>query len=204
MQSQTPIWKTRKGKISIGVGAFSALCACCVFIAALSPDTSSPALTEEQIKQTAESIAWQSFTQTAEAKPTNTPTQTSTPLPSPTSTATTPPEIFTQQAQATQTAEISKYQPIDIRELITYPNDHIGELVIVIGRVFNVNSNTELQIMVGDGFDAVYIVAREPYSGIYEDDTIKVYGLIYGENCGENSFGSTICQPLLMDAIIEK
>lgn len=151
-------------------------------------------------------IAWGSFTQTAEAMPTVTftPAATQTPVPTPTFTVTIAPELLTQQAQATLAAEIARYQPIDIRELITYPKNHIGEFIVVTGKVFNVNSDTELQMWVGDGLDAVYVVSREAFKSIYEDDTIKVYAIIFGENCGQNAFGSEVCQPLLMDALIEK
>lgn len=156
------------------------------------------------IQSTALAQAWLPYTQTAAAVPSNTATLTNTPLPTATFTPTLSPDLLTANAQATRSAEIARYQPIDVRELITYPNNHIGELITISGRVFNINSDTELQIMVGDTFDAVYIVSRDPFTGIYEDDTITVYGLVFGENCGENAFGAQVCQPLLMDALLIK
>lgn len=166
--------------------------------------TSTPAVDLAVVQMTALAEAWLPYTQTAAAIPSNTSTLTSTPLPTATDTPTLSPDILTANAQATWAAEIAKYQPIDPRELITYPNNHIGEFIVVDGRVFNINSDTELQIMVGDNFDAVYIVTKDPFTGIYEDDTITVYGLVFGENCGENAFGAQVCQPLLMDALIVK
>jgi hypothetical protein len=56
----------------------------------------------------------------------------------------------------------------------------------------------------GWSYDAVYVVMRSPFSNIYEDDWIVVYGTIDGENCGTNAFGAEICQPLLIDAFYEK
>lgn len=171
--------------------------------AAMSP-SSVPTQDMSVIATDAMLTAWAPFTQTAAAIPTNTTAPTNTPLPTATQTPTLSPDILTANAQATRAAEIARYQPIDHRELITYPNNHIGELIIVSGRVFNINSDTELQIMVGENFDAVYIVTRDPFSGIYEDDTVTVYGLVFGENCGENAFGAQVCQPLVMDAFLFK
>lgn len=87
MQKIQELWKTRNGKISIGVGTLLFFCLCCFIAAALSPSQpSAPALSQEQIQQTALALAWSSFTQTAAALPTNTstPAPTNTPIPSPT------------------------------------------------------------------------------------------------------------------------
>ena len=104
--------------------------------------------------------------------------------------------------QATAT-EIAQYQKIDYRELVSYPEEHIGEKVLVEGRVFNVNSTTQMQIFLEGTSDAAYIKTKESFSGIYEDDRVIVYGVIDGENCAENAFGAKICQPLIIDAIVE-
>lgn len=99
---------------------------------------------------------------------------------------------------------MASFKPIDIRELITYPKSHIGEEVMVKGEIFNINGNTEMQIWVGGNLDAVYVVMKKSFSGIYEDDRITVYGTIAGENCGTNSYGNEICQPLIIDAFYTK
>ena len=72
------------------------------------------------------------------------------------------------------------------------------------GRVFNINGDTELQIWMGWTYDALYVIMREPFDDIYEDDWIVVYGIVMGEDCGTNAFGGTVCQPVLMDAWYEK
>jgi hypothetical protein len=87
MQKVQELWKTRNGKIGIGVGSLVFFCVCCLIVAALSPSApAEPALSQEQIQETALAMAWQSFTQTAAALPANTstPAPTKTPFPSPT------------------------------------------------------------------------------------------------------------------------
>ena len=157
--------------------------------------------------------------------PTRTPTKTPTPTitPTPTNTATitpTPNATQTKQAiiNATQGAdatatevariakatEIAQYNTIDKKELLTYADQHAGEKIRIEGRIFNINGNTELQIWLGWSYDAAYIIMREPFSGVYEDDWITVYGEIRGEECFENFAGGTTCQPIIIDAFYIK
>ena len=100
--------------------------------------------------------------------------------------------------------EIAGYSPIARKELVTYPDNHKGEKVVIRGRIFNINGNTELQIWIDDSFDAAYIVMSSSFSGIYENDYITIYGTVWGENCGENAYGAEVCQPLLVDAFFDK
>jgi hypothetical protein len=194
-------WKTAIGKIVIIAGSFVFMCFCCLVFSALLP---TPPQTPQSMTSTAEAQVAQLITQTAAAAPTATetlpppPTATDTPAP------TIAPEILTQQAQGSTATALASYVAMDPRVLLTYPNNHIGETIVVTGTIFNINSDTELQIWVGNNNDAVYVLMAEPFTGIYEDDTIKVYGLIAGENCGENAFGGEVCQPLLIDAFFEK
>ena len=109
----------------------------------------------------------------------------------------------TVKAQQRKATAIAQYQKIDYRELVSYPEEHIGEKVLVEGRVFNVNSTTQMQIFLGWTSDAAYIIARESFYGIYEDDRVIVYGVVDGENCGENAYGAEICQPLIIKAIVK-
>lgn len=147
--------------------------------------------------------------------PTNTatPTQTPTFTPTPNMTQTQRAIIdatqgadatATQRARRAKATEMAQYETIDRRELKTYPEQHKGEKIRVKGRIFNVNGNQELQMYIGWSYDAAYIVMREPFSGIYENDWIMVYGEIAGERCGENALGAEICQPLLKDAFFVK
>jgi len=161
------------------------------------------------------------FTKTK--RPTNTPTKTATSTPEPlTATAQFMQDQATKKAAAvtataqeksayaTRTAvyksiyatKIAGYKPIDLKEFLTYPGSHVGEKVIVRGRVFNINGNV-VQIFVGR-FDAIYVEMNQPVSGIYEDDTITVYGTVYGSKCFTNTMGNQVCQPALYLAWFEK
>jgi len=111
----------------------------------------------------------------------------------------------TVQAKSDLATQIAKYTKINPKELITYPNNNIGEFIVIRGKVFNVNSNTEFQIWLdGVNFESVYIVMYLPYSDIYVDDYVTIYGLVFGETCGTNSFGGTVCQPLVYGDFYEK
>lgn len=173
-------------------------------------------------------------TATNTPRPTKTPSPTNTPRPTNTSTSTPlPPEVQTATAESlvktqkivdatatrvalenrrTATAEAksawatetSQYYRIDVRELITYPKRHIGEKVILRGRIFNVVSDYRIQVWADWTYEAVVVDLRSPLSGVYQDDLIHVYGTIAGVDCFENAYGAEICQPILEDAFYEK
>ena len=164
---------------------------------------------------TATHTATPRFTPTETSTPTITPTPTRTSTSTPTANATKTQQAIanatiganataTKVAAIARTTEIAQYQKIDYQELYTYADEHVGEKVFVEGRVFNVNSKTELQIWLGWTHEAGYIIAKKPFSEIYEDNWVYVYGIVDGENCGENAYGAEICQPLIIDAIVEK
>lgn len=100
--------------------------------------------------------------------------------------------------------QIAPYVKIDIRELINYPDKHIGEKVYVSGSVFNIAGNYEFQMWAGYSLDAIYVETKAPLSGLYEDDWVTVYGTVGGQKCFQNSYGAQICQPLLKDAFYTK
>ncbi len=184
------------------------LFAMCLCIMACAP---SQRIIETALAQTQTAAVTNTPSPTSTRTPLPTRTITSTSLPSNTPTATALPgtktavaAFLTQTRVATQVTFMASFKPIDIRELITYPNNHIDEKVMVKGKIFNINGNRELQIWVGGNLDAVYVVMRSTFSGIYEDDSITVYGTIAGESCGTNSFGSEICQPLIINAFYTK
>lgn len=110
----------------------------------------------------------------------------------------------TATAQSAQKTLVAQYQPIARREIVTYADSYIGELVVIRGRVFNINGTQEVQIWIDDSFDAAYIVMAQPFRDIYDNDFLIIYGEVYGEHCGTNSWGSTVCQPLIIDAFYEK
>jgi len=110
----------------------------------------------------------------------------------------------TAQVKAETATALAAYLPIDWRELKDYADQHIGELVKVKIRVFNIISSTQLQGYFSGSYDAIVVEMRNPFSGIYENDTITVYGIVYGNQCGTNAFGAQICQPALIDAFYTK
>lgn len=156
---------------------------------------------------------------TSTLKPTRTATLTKTPKPTKTPTATptvtnTPPEPKDQTATAVQATsvagvtavastkeavyatatEIASYKEIYWRELITYPDNHKGEKVIVRGRIFNVVENTTLQVYVAGTYEALYIVKEEPFSDLYEDQSLTIYGRVSGQECFKNAYNAEVCQ----------
>lgn len=134
------------------------------------------------------SILENSSTEIAQVLPVSTsaPTPTNTPLPTAT------PDIR------------NDFEVIDIRELDSYADDHIGEAVKLRGRVFNIVSGG-LQMRVNDVAVTVQIpdYVDRP-EGIYDGTWITVYGLVAGYFTGTNAFGGTIRQPLIVAVIIEK
>jgi len=160
---------------------------------------------------------------TATLKPTRTATLTKTPRPTKTSTATptvtnTPPEPKDQTATAVQATsvagvtavaetkvavfatatEIASYKEIYWRELITYPENHKNEKVIVRGRIFNVVGNDTLQIYIAGTYEAVYIEMEEPFSDLYDDQSLTIYGRVSGKECFKNAYNAEVCQPKII------
>jgi hypothetical protein len=104
------------------------------------------------------------------------------------------------------------YAEIDIRELESYADDHVGEKVKIQGEIFNVLADG-LQIWVnkpgGSQFDRVAVIVSWFDENIlpaelYEGDFITIYGIGAGTIDGTNAFGGTITQPLIFADIIEK
>lgn len=156
---------------------------------------------------------------TATEIPTRTATLTRTPRPTKTATATptvtnTPPEprdqtatavqatsiagvtavASTKQAFAATATTIASYKEIYWRELITYPDNHEGERVIVRGRIFNVVGDTTLQIYIAGTYEAVYIVMKDSFSDLYEDQSLTIYGRVSGQECFKNAYNADVCQ----------
>jgi hypothetical protein len=52
-----------------------------------------------------------------------------------------------------------------------------------------------LQIDLAGASDAIVVRTIEPLSGIYEQDTIKVYGVVAGYEPFENRVRGTVSQP---------
>jgi uncharacterized membrane protein YcgQ (UPF0703/DUF1980 family) len=106
----------------------------------------------------------------------------------------------TAQVRWARATKMAEYKVVPWKDFITYPKKFAGQKLKVSGQVFNVNGDTQLQMWVGV-YEAVYVVMAEPFSDIYEDSWIIVYGTVAtDENCGTNAYGAEICQPLLVDA----
>jgi hypothetical protein len=99
---------------------------------------------------------------------------------------------------------IAEYKPIDRRELASYPNRHIGEKVVIRGRVFNVAGEYAFQMFLANSYDAVVVRTRDPLEGIYDNTVVRVYGTVAGTWTGANAFGAEIEQPLIEDAVVVK
>ncbi len=155
---------------------------------------------EEQIQINSTSIAQTviaGVSQTAEAiVPTNTE------VPTPTNTL--DPQVATAEAfQATQNY-IALFKEIDYRELVNYSNNHVGEMVIARGQVFNIIDDQDFQMYFTGTYDSLYVATLDKYTGLYTNDYVTVYGYVYGEFCGTNAFGAEICTPALYDAFFVK
>jgi hypothetical protein len=151
-------------------------------------------------------------TSTLTATLTPTVTDTATPIPPATLTqqafnesytATAKSRTKTAESQNATATEIASYEEIYWKDLATYPNNYIGQKVVVRGRVFNILTNV-IQIYFAGTYEALYVSLSEPASGIYEDNAITVYGVVSGKECFENAYGAEICQPALEDAWFTK
>lgn len=101
---------------------------------------------------------------------------------------------------ATTKEFVAQYKTIDYRELTSYADNHIGERIQIRGRVFNIIDSMTLQIWMAGSYDAAIVQATAPFSGIYEDTQITVYGTVAGFSGGTNAFGGLLKQPLITDA----
>lgn len=136
--------------------------------------------------------------------PTTTPTMTITPTatitPSPTVTPT-----------LTPTEDVrSLYSEIDVRELTSYADSHLGEKVKLRGQVFNIGEDffqINVRVPGGSTYDTdpviiSYLTITLP-PGLYERTNVIVYGTVMGTWEGTNAFGGAIVQPWVDAEIIE-
>jgi hypothetical protein len=193
--------KTKVVNLFAAIGVISTcvalLCLASLFLSQSAESDSTPTATPTMVIPTRTMRP----TRTLSPTKTSTPILTATVTPTPTNT-----DTPTLTAFPTETTDArALYSEIQNRELSTYPDNHAGERVKVKGMVFNINSDSELQIFLGNSSDyPAYIVFDEPFQGIYEDEYITVYGVVYGETCGTNAFGGEICQPLIEADFYEK
>jgi len=93
---------------------------------------------------------------------------------------------------------IQSFKPIIRGELVSYADRHRGELVVIQGSIIDTPNSTDLEVWISGSFDVVYIKCKYPYSGIYKNDWIKIYGTVDGY------FGSIAHWPVLKDAVVIK
>jgi hypothetical protein len=145
--------------------------------------------------------------------PTQTPLPSETPLSPKEKTATQEMKIYTEtaiartklsEAKRATATKIAEYHEIFVSELHSYANKHIGEKVKMYIVIFNINSDTELQGWMNGTWEPLYVKMAEPFTGLYEDHGITVYGTVSGEDCGENIYGGQNCDPTLVDSFYTK
>jgi len=109
----------------------------------------------------------------------------------------------TAQSRAATATEMASYKTIYWKELATYPENYIGEKVVVKGRVFNILGSV-VQIYFTGTYEALYVNLKTTASGIYDGDSITVYGIVQGKECFTNAMGNQVCQPALNNAWFTK
>uniref|UniRef100_A0A6H1ZE73 Uncharacterized protein n=1 Tax=viral metagenome TaxID=1070528 RepID=A0A6H1ZE73_9ZZZZ len=218
-------WKTGKnGKVIIIIVAILLLtCLCCTATIAWGNALPNPTPT---LTATVTFTPTATSTMTASSTPTSTSTRTptSTPIPPATQTAlaaaltqtkiafnaTATRQTYLSQCTATALAisahatEIAQYKDIYWKELVSYAEQHVGEKVKIRIRIFNIVSQRELQGYFAGTYEAVYVVMNASFSGLYEDNSITVYGIVKGNYCFNNALGAQVCQPMLSEAFYEK
>ena len=100
---------------------------------------------------------------------------------------------------------VASYKSININELVSYADKHVGENVIVTGQVFNIINSQTLQIMLPT-YDAVY-VELDPSTTldqVYKNDYVTIYGTVAGYAEGTNLFGAGLREPELTNAVVLK
>lgn len=179
-----------------------------VFLIMLSACSPSVSVIEKAISSTEAAKP----TQTARVivvTPTNTPTQTLTPTPVRSSTPTQPPTNTPQPWQLTQAAAkktqtyLEEFEQVIVRDFITYPDKYEGKKIKLSGSIFNINGNDEFQIFISGTSEAAYIISRETFDNLYENNYVTIYGYGQGETCFKNAYNAEICQPIV-DAVIVK
>jgi len=164
-----------------------------------------PNASELQIMLAETITAMPSFTPypTYTAYPTQTPhiiivTPTNTPTPIPTLTPTNPPyspqQMTATVVQATK-QYISEFGTIAWKELKNYPDNHSGEKIKIKGKLFQVINSIDMMLWYPGTYDAFNVTFDEEYSGVYDDQTITIYGVVIGEYCYRTQSGGSNCVP---------
>jgi hypothetical protein len=140
---------------------------------------------------------------------TNTPVPTSTRAPERTPTPLPPGELISAALNAPQTASAEKtiaaaekmeYKTVGAGELKSNADNFKGQKIAIQGRVIGVSRPDFLQLLLEGTYEVVLVKSRAPITGIYNGNNIIIYGVGAGQECGTNSSGARICQPVLEKA----
>jgi len=107
----------------------------------------------------------------------------------------------TAEARGATATFVAEYKPMNFRELVNYADRHVGEKVLVRGRIFNIIDGETFQLYFEGTREAAVISSLTPIS-FYENDFVTVYAIVAGFFKGTNAFGGTIKQPLLVGVSI--
>jgi PBP1b-binding outer membrane lipoprotein LpoB len=99
--------------------------------------------------------------------------------------------------QATNDYKAS-FKTIAWKELSTYPDNHSGEKIKIRGRVFQIIQASAMMLWYPGTYDAFNVVFNKEFSGIYEDQTLTIYGTVVGEYCYDTRAGGSNCVPQII------
>lgn len=162
--------------------------------------TAESIIQETQYAEAEEKVAIQNtqIAQTKTAAVTNTPKFTPTPRNTATPTNTPlPPKLITATAFQKTQQYIASFGSIAWKELKGYPDNHSGEKIKIKGKVFQIIDGIDMLLWYPGTYDAFYVSFDDSYTGIYEDDTITIYGEVISSYCYDTQAGGTNCVPLI-------
>ena len=135
-----------------------------------------------------------------------TPTLTITPSPTITLTPTISPEPKKSTAIAVQTTKdyLNSFSKLEWRELNNYPNNHKGEKIRITGRIFQIIDAIDMLLWYPGTYDAFYVSFLKEFTGIYEDDSITIFGYIEGSYCYSTMSGGSNCVPKIIGIWFEE
>jgi hypothetical protein len=174
--------------------------------------TPSQKLIDEAVSKTLTALPTQTRIPTDTPIPTitftPTVTLTRTPQFTPTSTKTKAPTLTSSQKTATSNAATKAYmdlfKSINYKELRDYPDQHKGEQVKVQGRIMQIIGGIDMLVYFSGTYDLFYVVYKTPYSGVYENNQITVYGTVAGNYCYDTAAGGQNCVPKINNAFFVK
>lgn len=143
--------------------------------------------------------------QTVAAMPTSTPKNTPTPKHTATPTRTPiPPKLITATAVQATKQYIAGFSTIAWKELKGYPDNHSGEKIKIKGELFQIIGGIDMLLWYPGTYDAFYVSFLKPYTGVYEDDILTIFGNVIGEFCYDTRSGGSNCVPKIQGYWFQK